>query len=207
MKRADLYTVIHKAQRAHMFALGTKIGKTDFSDARAAEDVARELKAFIQHIREHGQNEDNFIHPMFRELGDHAVDALDEEHHDLDKELDKLEKVVDNKDWEKLYPEFNRFIATYLMHQDEEEGLQESVLWKHFDDDRLIKAFMEFQASRSPSQNVEDLKFILPGLSIPELAPIFQGIKAANPQGFQGACKMAEMAMEPSRFAELCKVI
>lgn len=202
MKKVDLYTVIHKAQRVHMFELGAKIGRLDHSDKQATEDVLQELKSFITHIREHGQNEDNFIHPMFREIGDYAA-PLDEEHDELDKELDKLEKV----DIENLYPAFNRFIAIYLLHQDEEEELQRTVLWKHFDNDRLQAAFEAFKASRSPAQNVEDLKFILPGLSIRELAAIFESIKASSQQAFQGSCKIAEGMLEPSRFAALMSTI
>lgn len=173
MKKFDLYTIIHKAQRVHMFNLSSKIGRLDLSDCESLQEVEQELKSFIKHIREHGHNEDTFIHPLFREVGSDAT-TLDEEHHDLDQELDKLEKVLEEKQWEELYPAFNRFCAIYLLHQDEEEQLQKTILWTHFANDRLLGAFLAFKASRSPAQHKEDLKFILPALSIPELAAIFQ---------------------------------
>ena len=118
--KIDLYTVIHKAQRTHLFDLCAKIGRTDFSDAQATSTIEQEMREIIEHLRQHGVNEDTFIHPLFRELGDHAS-AIDDEHDDLDKELHKLECILDKKNWSGLYPEFARFIGVYLLHQDEEE--------------------------------------------------------------------------------------
>lgn len=206
MKRVDLYTVIHKAQRVHMFELSAKIGRLDFGDEQAVGEMNDELRHFVTHIREHGHHEDIFIHPLFRELGNEAV-VLDEEHDDLDKELDQLETILDQKNWQQLYPAFNRFIAIYLLHQDEEESLQASVLWKHFDDGRLLGAFGAFKASRSPSQHAEDLKFILPGLSTLEIAEIFRSIKASSLEAFQSALKMAEKQLEPRGFAALARAL
>ncbi len=204
-KRVDLYKLIHKAQRAHLFALSSRIGRADFSDEEEARSIEQELRGMISHLKGHSLNETTYIHPLFNEIGN-QIAAIEHEHDDLEKELFKLECILNEKEWEQLYPEFNRFIASYLTHQDEEERMQADILWKYFDDSRLAAAFAAFQASRSPAQRREDLSFIVPGLSIPELAGIVHHIKASAPiPAFEEACQLIQKHLEPSRWAELCK--
>lgn len=99
----------------------------------------------------------------------YKIDGIDEEHDDLEKELIKLESILNQKKWNLLYPELNRFIASYLTHQDEEEQLQADVLWKHFDDHRLASVMAAYKQSRTPEQKSKNIKFLVFGLNIPEL--------------------------------------
>lgn len=204
-KKVDLYTLIHKAQRAHLFNLSSRIGRADFTDQQEVNSIKNELEYMIEHLRQHAINESTFIHPLFVEAGNQAS-HIDEEHDDLDHELDKLEEILTEKKWEVLYAAFNRFISEYLAHQDEEETAQEQILWKHFDNGRLSAALNAFFASRSPAVAVDDLKFVLPHLSIPELTQMFTGMKAsAPPPAFQASCKLAEAVLGPARWDQLHK--
>lgn len=201
--RVNLYFLIHKAQRAHLFDLSAKIGRADFSDAMEANVIQQELRDMIQHLREHAINETTFVHPLFEEVGN-QVDSIDEGHEDLEKELDKLQAMLNTKQWNQLYSALNRFIALYLTHLDEEESLQEEVLWKHFDDARLDAALTAFKKSRSPGQMMEDIKFMIPAMSIPELTKMFREIKAHAPvAAFQIVCKIAEGNLDPIRWSKL----
>lgn len=56
MSRVDLYTFIHKAQRAHLFALASKIGRTDFSDEKDVHLIEQELRGMIAHLRDHSSS-------------------------------------------------------------------------------------------------------------------------------------------------------
>jgi hypothetical protein len=202
-KKTDFYTLIHKAQRAHLFALCSRIGRTDFSDPSEIKLIKQELEHNIAHLRDHSNNEDTFIHPLFKEVGNQSL-IIDHEHDELEEGLLKLERIVEEKKWEELYSEFNRFIASYLMHQDEEERAQEEILWKHFDEARLSSVMNAFKASRSPSIGMQDLKFMIPCLSIPELTQMFNGMKLSAPQpAFQAACQIAETELEPIRWDQL----
>ena len=89
----------------------------------------------IAHLRKHSIVEATFIHPLFTELGNSEID---EEHDELEGHLLQLEQIVEEKRWQELYSAFNRFLALYLTHQDEEERAQVDILWKHFDDARLF---------------------------------------------------------------------
>jgi hypothetical protein len=204
-KKPDLYTVIHKAQRMHLFGLSTRIGRADFSDAAEVSSIEKDLKSMIFHLRKHSLNEATYIHPLFNEMGN-QIAAIDEEHDDLEKELLKIEHILKEKKWEELYPELNRFIAAYLTHQDEEERMQVDILWKHFDDDRLAGVMTAFKKSLSPVEDMENLKFMIPSLSVPELTQMFQNIKkSASTSAFQTCSQIAEAHLETSRWQKLCK--
>lgn len=179
MSKTDLYTAIHKAQRVHLFALSTKIGRTDFGNEAELEQVKTELQAMIEHLRKHSKIEATFIHPLFEEIGDEGT-HLNDEHEELEETLEKLENIIAEGQWNKLYAEFNRLIASYLTHQDEEERAQEEILWKHFDNERLSGVLTAFFASRSPATAKEDLKFLIPGLSLPEIVTMFSRISCQN---------------------------
>ena len=206
-KKVDLYTFIHKAQRVHLFNLAIKIGRADLSDEIAMHSIELELKDMIARLKAHSIHEDTLIHPLFRELGN-QIAVIDEEHDDLGKELQKLEYILDHKQWDKLYPELNRFISSYLAHQDEEEMMQEQILWKHFDNARLGAVMTAFQASRSPAQKKDDLNFLIPGLNIHELTAIFQGMKTSAPApAFEAACQIAQMHLGPNMWTALQRAI
>ena len=203
--KIDLYTFIHKAQRMHLFDLSTRIGRTDFSDEAELNSIEQELRAIISHLRKHSLNEATYIHPLFNEVGD-QIAVIDEEHDDLEKELLKIEHILNAKKWKDLYPELNRFIGSYLIHQDEEEQLQSDILWKHFDNDRLVAVMTAFKKNLSPAEEMENLKFMIPSLSVPELTQMFQNIKkSASTSAFQTCCQVAESHLEKSRWQKLCK--
>lgn len=203
VSRVDFYTLIHKAQRAHLFALSTKIGRADLSDEEELKSIEQELREIIAHLNEHSHNETTFIHPLYNEIGN-QVAGIDDEHDDLEVELHKLEAILSVKGWGGLYSAFNRFIALYLMHQDEEETMQEEILWKYFDDGRLDAALTAFKMSRPLAQTMEGLKFMVPHLSNSELAGILQSIKDSAPTpAFLAVSQIFQQHLEPSRWTKL----
>ncbi len=118
--------------------------------------------------------------------------------------MELLEEVIEQENWEVLYTELNRFIALYLIHQDQEEAAQIDVLWKNFDDARLTGVMTAFKASRCAEESKEDLEFMIPCLNISELAQMFKGIKAQVPGPvFENICNMAQGLLEPPRFMKL----
>lgn len=196
MERVDLYRFPHKVQRAHLFALSTKIGRADLTNQMELNEIEKSLRLMIRLLREHSEHEATFIHPLYKEVGDSAS-PLDEEHDDLEKELVKLEKVLEEKRWSALYEVLNRFIGHYLLHQDEEETEQTEVLWKHFDDSRLLAVMNAFKASRPSSSLKEDLELAIPCLNLVELTQMFQMIKMAAPkEALQMALEIANSSLD-----------
>lgn len=205
VSKVDLYTFIHKAQRVHLFELSARVGRADFSNEVEVKSIEQDLKSMISHLKKHSVSEATFIHPLFNELGN-QISVIDDEHDDLENKLGALECILNEKKWGELYPELNLFIASYLSHQDEEEKMQADILWKHFDNDRLAAVMTAYKKSLSPAQETENLKFIIPCLSIPELTKMFRNIKAsASTTVFQASCQIAENHLVPNDWKKLSK--
>jgi hypothetical protein len=201
--RVDLYTLIHKAQRYHLFRLSNEMGRADYSDAAAAAAVYAGLRHLIDHLRDHAKNEETYIHPLFAKLGTKA-DTLNQEHHDLESELDNLEKLADKKEGKAVYSAYARFLGIYLIHLDEEEKAQAEILWPNYKDEDLAAVFGRFKAERAPAAAKADLEFMLPALSVAELAGMFRGMKASAPApAFQGACDLAAKTLDAATWKQV----
>jgi len=198
--RVDLYSLIHKAQRVRLFALSTKVAKADLQNSAELEVIKLELETIIKHLKAHAHHEATFVHPLLEEVSNLA-DLLSDEHEELEEGLELLEEVIEQKNWEVLYTELNRFIALYLIHQDQEEAAQIDVLWKNFDDAKLNSVMTAFKASRSAEESREDLEFMIPCLNISELAQIFKG------PVFENICNVAQDLLEPERFEKLQELL
>ncbi|HXU69266.1 MAG TPA: hemerythrin domain-containing protein [Polyangia bacterium] len=198
--RVDLYTIIHKAQRFHLFRLGEAMGRADFGDEGTANAIALQTRAWIAHLRDHASNEEKYIHPLLRD----KAAPIEHEHHDLDAKLTALATILDQRRWSELYPCFTRFLGEYVLHLAEEERVQAEVLWPAYSDVELGAVFNRFKAERAPQAAREDFELMLPAMSAPELVRMFQGIKAsAPPQAFQGACQTAARLVDERTWTEV----
>lgn len=205
--RVDLYTFVHKAQRLHMFRLSEAIGSADLSQVDEVDDIEKQLVELIDHLKDHAQNEKNYIHPLYQKVG--AVgDHFDGEHESLDIEIHKIEKIMQEKRWNELYTVYARFLGIYLLHIDEEEASQREILWKHYDDKVLSETFMRFKSERPQHLAKKDFEFMLPALSVPELTKMFRGIKASAPAAaFQGSCEIAAKLLEENKWRKIVSSI
>jgi hemerythrin superfamily protein len=201
--RVDLYTFVHKAQRFHMFRLSEAIGSADLSQAEEAAEISKQVLELMEHLKDHAQNEKKYIHPLYQKVG--SVDAhFDREHENLESEIHKIEKIVQEKNWSELYATYAKFVGVYLLHIDEEEAAQREVLWKNYEDAILGATFMRFKAERPPHLAKKDFELMLPALSIPELTQVFRGMKASAPaQAFQGACDAAARLLAKNRWDKI----
>lgn len=186
--RVDLYSLIHKAQRKHLFELSIKIGQTDLRDGSQVSDLKEELRDAVKWLREHAEHEETFVHPLFHKIGGQG-DFIEQEHHDLEHLLENLEKSLASESQGDLYTRFNQFLAAYLAHIDSEEMAQKDILWKHYDDGALMEVMKKFKENRTPSQSMEDLEFMLPCLSPEETERILGTMKGNVPDHvYEAAC-------------------
>lgn len=118
--RTDLYSFVHKAQRFHMFCLSTDIGATDFSSTKDARAIAARVKDLFAHLKDHANNEQRYIHPLFQRLGD-VGDKLNVDHGHLHQEMDIIERILHEQSWDQLYSAYAKFLGIYLLHLDEEK--------------------------------------------------------------------------------------
>lgn len=201
--RVDLYTLVHKAQRYHLFRLSEDMGKADFGNDKASSEIARRTLELLEHLKDHARNEHDYIHPLYQLVG--AVGAnFDSEHNQMDDEIRKIESVIAEKRWWDIYPAYTKFLGIYLLHLDEEEAAQRDILWKHFDDAKLAETFNRFKAERPPHLAKADLELMLPAMSIPELIRLFSGIKSAAPPAvYRGVCELAAKVLAKDEWHEV----
>ncbi|WP_347251841.1 hemerythrin domain-containing protein [Legionella sp.] len=165
--RVDLYKFVHKAQRYHLFNLSIKIGKMDVNDSLQYTQLKSELQGMINHLKEHMEHEETFIHSYYQPFKEKLA-LLDSQHETLEPLLRKLEKSLADEP-ELLYSLFNQFVAVYLQHIDEEEQLQKEILWTNYSDEALAEIMIKFTQSLSKEQFAEGMEFTLPSLSVNEV--------------------------------------
>ena len=205
--RVDLYATIHKAQRFHMFELANAIGCADMGDDALAATLAERVGQIINHLRDHARNEEMYIHPLFDGAGSDA-DSLRHGHEELEADLQAIEHVLGEGRQHDLYAAYARFVGKYLLHLSEEEDAQKRVLWQRYDDHALKAVLDRFKAERPLEKAEADFEFMLPALSIPELARLFGGMKhAAPPHVFDRACDQARRLLGANKWQQVANTI
>jgi hypothetical protein len=181
-----------------LFELARDIGKADWDKPAGAAQLVARLRAMLTHLRDHAQNEETYIHPLFDDIGSGAGQIHDE-HDALEVDLEALEHLIDSGRHAELYAAYTRLLGRYLLHLDQEETAQRTVLWAHYDDNALLAVFNRFKAERAPEMARLDLEFMLPALSADELAQIYMGMKrSVSPAVFEKAVELAVQVLGES---------
>lgn len=175
MKRLDVYTAVHKMQRARLFELAVTAGRTDPGDTATIAALVGAVSALVEELTKHAEHEDRFIHPVLRAKAPTLTASLDAAHVELDGRLAGLGRVASAQltsvgDPNALYRALASFTAVYLAHLEVEEGEALPMLWEHCSDQELLGILMSFRNSRSPQENLMSVLAQLPTLNPSELA-------------------------------------
>lgn len=191
MTRVDLYRTVHMGQRERLFALAVEVGAADTAAPGRVADLAEHCLAMTRELREHADHEDTYIHPLLRDRGPEAADALEAEHIRLDAALTALDDraLRLRKAWAEELPEdqhglylaLNELISAYLAHLHAEETVAMPALWKSCGDEELGAVFTAFRASRGAEESLTDLHRMLPSLPPAVRADIVRATLAAGP--------------------------
>jgi iron-sulfur cluster repair protein YtfE (RIC family) len=169
MKRLDVYTAVHKMQRARLFELTVEAGKSDPADKAGAARLAAAVDTLVDELVAHAEHEERFIHPLLRAQALRLADALEVAHVELDARLDQLRHVAthasDTDDPNLLYRALAAFTAAYLEHLAIEEDQALPALWEGCSDDELMGILVSFMGSRSDTENLTSLLAQLPTLN------------------------------------------
>ena len=91
---------------------------------------------------------------------------------------------------------------------DEEESAQREILWKNYDNDRLMGVMKDFQKSRTPQEGMSDLEFLLPCLNIHEVLEILISMKINVPEAaFQFALGIVEKSFSPDEYSKIQQIL
>jgi hypothetical protein len=185
MARVDLYRNVHKGQRAHLFSLAIELGRADHEDAVDVGALATRLRAALAELHRHAENEERFIHPLLRARAPQVAAMLEREHQDLEPVLAEVEERLNGiqrapgnpfETGVELYRAWCRMVSAYLAHIDAEERIGMRALWDTCRDDEIFAVIRAFVASRTASEQIDDLRNQAPALSPQERAMLVAGV-------------------------------
>ena len=215
-KRPELYTPIHKGIRSRLFKTSMKAGRIDYTDQETVRGFRDEFISVVANIRHHHTLEEKFYHPLLSERVPGGDEKLLEDHHMVDHMLDNLvthlegiiSKSADFKKHGELgqefYMAFNRFVAFFMTHIDEEEEHIQPTLWDLCTFEELDTAEMTLIASQKPEEARENLEMILTSANLHDLADLLGRAKAdVPPEMVQAVFQLAESILDARDWAAL----
>jgi hypothetical protein len=195
MHRHDLYGPIHKALRAAMGDLISKIGATDFSDPAAAAVTLAALRRQVAIGASHLHHEEEQIHSALECRSPGATGRLEADHHHHEQAFAELEQLMQaieaaaGPDRERLgrdlYLRFSQFVAADMLHMAEEETVVLPLLHSLFSDEELIEMERKIVASIPPQEMMIIMSDMIPALHRSERAQFLSfARKGAPPEAF-----------------------
>jgi hypothetical protein len=215
--RFDLYRSAHKGLRKALFDAVTRIGATDFRDARAAATAAEAARVMVALSRKHIASESRFVHPAVEARAPGLMKALDHTHAEHKHELDTLEMrarelastaVAASRlaAGARLYEAAALFAAHDLQHMAEEEQAVMPALWHLFSDDELMGIQQSIVAALQPEDLALALRPMLLAMNTLEREKMLGGLKAALPrERWDQVWALALRALDAVTLAELAR--
>lgn len=212
MPRFDLFTSIHKALRAMIYATGGVLQTADFADERAVERAAAALKPTLGQMQHHHDLEEAHVFPMVRPFEQEMIDDLRAQHEQVERLIgvaagatdeavsaDAAERVVAGVELNRRY---NELTALFLEHLAHEEATLLPATWKHFDDARLMAVQGAIIQTQQPEDLMQSLRWMFKGLNRMELVEILSAAGATMPPPALDAVRELGAAnMDPAAWA------
>jgi Hemerythrin HHE cation binding domain len=201
--RTDFYTVVHKGLRKRLFETVVLAGATDYSDPDDRAKLAATVAEVVTMLREHAQHEDEFLHPIIREVLPEVSSTLMSEHEEHNRALDEVERAFNVAVAERTsaathlaYRVLARFAAHFLLHIEGEEAGQAEV-WELAGEARFAAGMNAFKRSRTLEQSLAGWADMLPAMNPAERAAMFRGLRAGAPEAvFAVASRLAERVLD-----------
>lgn len=216
VEKIPYYTPIHKGQRRWLFDFAKQMGRSDLSSRSDVEALLNGLGYFREHIKEHAELEERFIHPRLGEVVPGCPRAIESDHKAIHADLEDLLRSLESirslpeghatlpQLGQELYLATNRFVSFYLGHIDYEEDHVQNILLNASTADELLATFKSIMAAQSPQQLSGNLRLMMQGINDKEALELLSTAKGMLPiQAFEGVLAEAERAMEPERWSRL----
>ena len=88
--QVNLYTFVHKGQRARFSMISKAAGTLDANDQNALVSLENEILTFKEHMFRHAELEEKFIHPILSERVPGGANRLNEDHKIMHRQFDDL---------------------------------------------------------------------------------------------------------------------
>ncbi len=210
MPRFNAFFMIHKGLRAMMYDVSLSLQHADFSHEypHALERLEHVLEIFDAHAG----HEDNFLFPLLESCDPALQEDMEKEHVTdiaLSNELRSLMtsfKSAASTDEKralgsKICYTYYEFIAFNLIHLNKEEIVVNGSLWKHYEDEEIIKANMSMIATLTPEEVKRNAIWMMRGCSNPDIIGWLGMVKRQAPeQVLKLLLSIAEEELPSQRF-------
>lgn len=190
--RFDLFLPIHKAIRFALADLLTRMGTTDFADAKAAERIATDLGQILALCEDHRRTEDEVIFPSLRSRMSGDLVSILDDHDDQKRIVEELTAAsrtllaesTDNRPvvGRTLYLHFSKFVGELLAHMAEEEQVASPLFASLFSDEEVRAVHAKVMGFLSIEEHLRGARFILRAVNRPERVAMMTGALALFPK-------------------------
>jgi hemerythrin-like domain-containing protein len=208
MKRYNLFYQIHKGLRALMYETALLIQQADFTNCDERHYVKKQVESLLALFEKHADTEDNQVFSAVKAWEPAVADAFEQEHvkdHALGVQLQlALDALDTNADavlaGQELSVAFVAFMTFNLDHMAREEDVINKILWRYYSDTELHELTMRIVSAIVPEKLTLYNKWMIRGLSNPEITAWLKDIKEKAPHFvFDGLLKQIEEELPAAR--------
>lgn len=189
MKRYNTFYQIHKGLRALMYETALLIQRADFCTEAECQYVKQQVQTLVALFEKHAASEDHHVFAAVKTYEPSVADAFEQEHMKdhalgikLQTALDELDKAGDKTEaGNTLSNVFTEFMVFNLAHMAREEEVINTLLWRYYSDGDLHNLTLQIVAGIAPDQLLLYNKWMMRGLSIPEICGWLQEVKNNAP--------------------------
>jgi Hemerythrin HHE cation binding domain len=202
--RDDFFTLIHKGQRRDLFAATVRAGTLDWNDRSDVDAFERHWIEIHRMLVAHAHQEETHFFPLLSAPTSELIDAELAMHEDLDRALAELSQLVGAAAADptpdaglRVYRRLTEFVASYLLHQLEEETVVMPAIWEHCTDEEIEAARSRFVTGQAPEGAVRGRRAVLPAISRSERVAMLATMRVSRQTAFDAAMADAERLLEP----------
>jgi hypothetical protein len=211
-----LYSLIHKGIRDRLSKFSIAAGRIDYTNDLQVNEFQNAMAKISSSIRFHHTAEEKFIHPVISDRLPGGAVKLEEEHKLVDQQLNQLTSYLEGIKTKtagferyrdlglEMYLSFNRFLAFFLSHMDDEEERIQRTLFDLCTGEELGLTFGKILASQTPEEQTDNLGMVLSGANPDELTGLYIGARRLMlPEAYKNAILLAEKVLKPEEWSAL----
>jgi hypothetical protein len=212
-QRFSLYRHIHKAIRAVAHDMVEHAQRTDFSEPREVETLARVVEEAFAIFEGHAAKETEFLTPVLRVCAPSLAADSDGEHREQELRMRDLRRALQAAGRAQgtspalghaFVVGLSRFEGEMLVHMADEEERLMPALWSAFDDAALERIHQALLASIPPADKARVVGWLLPALSAPERTELLGSLRASvPPQAFETLRGLAQRVLSSADWERL----
>lgn len=217
LRKADLFTFIHKALRSLLYATSSKIQISDFGNLQLGKELIEYIEQNLILLQDHVRHENKIIFPEVADKEPEMIKALINEHKEIEQMIREIQILLNNISQEldknkriilgnNLNGQFNQFTATYLAHMNNEETtiLYASIKYLSNDELNSIKSKIQSQIPNDRFRLL--LNWMIKSLNDNELVGLLGGMKSATPESvYENVFAAAEEIIDTERWRNVLK--